>query len=207
MPPTLDFEKVARFKGYVQIAGIDEAGRGPWAGPVSAAAVILPRDFAHAVLNDSKQLTEKKREIIFEELMADKQILWGIGLASAEEIDSLNILRATHLAMQRAVADLCSTPDFLLIDGRPVKGFAIPQQAIVKGDAKSLSIAAASILAKVTRDRLMLEIGREFPQYGFAKHKGYGTAQHSKTLQEFGPCPVHRKSFAPVRAALAQRPL
>ncbi|MDK3160270.1 ribonuclease HII [Kamptonema cortianum] len=208
MPPTLDFEKAARAKGFVRIAGIDEAGRGPWAGPVTAAAVILPEQFAHARLNDSKQLPEKKREEIFDELMANSQIIKGVGLASAEEIDSLNILRATHLAMRRAVEALANTPDFLLIDGRPVKdSFSIAQQAIVKGDSKSLSIAAASILAKVTRDRLMLDIDHAFPQYGFAQHKGYGTAAHAHALTTHGPCPVHRRSFAPVRTALAQKPL
>lgn len=207
MPPTLEYEQAARAKGFMQIAGIDEAGRGPWAGPVTAAAVILPEQFAHAQLNDSKQLSGKKREIIFKELMVHERIFWGIGSASAAEIDELNILRATHLAMQRAVNHLRMTPDFLLIDGRPVKSFTIPQQSIVKGDGKSLSIAAASILAKVTRDSLMLEIDREFPQYGFARHKGYGTSQHSKAIQTFGPCAIHRKSFAPIRTALAGQSL
>ncbi|MDX2226000.1 MAG: ribonuclease HII [Verrucomicrobiae bacterium] len=204
--PKLIFETEARTRGFALIAGIDEAGRGPWAGPVTAGAVILPPDFTHATLNDSKQLSETQREELYGEITAHPSIRWAVGLASPEEIDSLNILQATHLAMRRAVDQLLPTPDFLLIDGRPVKSFTLPRQSIVKGDSKSLSIAAASVLAKVTRDRLMLEFDREFPQYGFSRHKGYGTPEHQAALKQHGICRIHRKSFAPVRL-VAERTL
>ncbi len=184
------------------IAGIDEVGRGPLAGPVVAAAVILPVDFHHEVLRDSKQLTARQRERLFEELTARADIARAVAIVSSEEIDRLDILRATHLAMQRAVEQLAPPPGHVLIDGLPVRGFPIAQTALVKGDALSFSIAAASVLAKVTRDRLMLDYDREFPQYGFAQHKGYGTALHLARLRQHGPCPIHRRSFSPVQQAL-----
>ena len=196
--PTLEIEARLRCAGYTCVAGIDEAGRGPLAGPVLAAAVILPVDFAHAVLNDSKQLSAKRREKIYEELMADDRLLIGSAAASVEEVDRLNILRASHLAMERAVRGLPRLPDICIIDGLPVPRFPWPHEGIVKGDGLSLSIAAASIIAKVERDRIMLAADVEYPQYGFAAHKGYGTPLHLARLRKYGPCPLHRRSFQPV---------
>jgi ribonuclease HII len=195
----LDHEEMLRASGFCTIAGVDEAGRGPLAGPVVAAAVILPRDFSHSRLNDSKKLSEKVRSSLFAELSATPGLASAVVEVGPEEIDSLNILRATHEAMRRAVAKLLPEPDHVLIDGLPVRPFAKPQTALVGGDGLSLSIAAASIFAKVTRDRLMLALDAQYPQYAFAKHKGYGTALHLARLQEHGPCPAHRLSFAPVR--------
>jgi ribonuclease HII len=195
----LDHEEMLRASGFCTIAGVDEAGRGPLAGPVVAAAVILPRDFSHPRLNDSKKLSEKVRATLFAELSATPGLASAVVVVGPEEIDSLNILRATHEAMRRAVANLLPEPDHVLIDGLPVRPFAKPQTALVGGDGLSLSIAAASIFAKVTRDRLMLALDAQYPQYAFAKHKGYGTALHLARLQEHGPCPAHRVSFAPVR--------
>jgi ribonuclease HII len=195
----LDHEEMLRASGFCTIAGVDEAGRGPLAGPVVAAAVILPRNFSHPRLNDSKKLSEKVRATLFAELSATAGLTSAVVEVGPEEIDSLNILRATHEAMRRAVAKLCPEPDHVLIDGLPVRPFAKPQTALVGGDGLSLSIAAASIFAKVTRDRLMLALDAQYPQYAFAKHKGYGTALHLARLQEHGPCPAHRVSFAPVR--------
>jgi len=181
------------------VAGIDEAGRGPLAGPVVAAAAVLPAEFSLAGLNDSKQLTETVREQFFEALTAPgKLVCYGIGLAEPAEIDRLNILRATFLAMERAVTALPLRPDHLLIDGLPVPVFQQPQTAVVDGDAKSMSIAAASVIAKVTRDRMMRKWHSEFPQYDFDQNKGYGTRAHLESLQIHGPCPIHRRSFAPV---------
>jgi ribonuclease HII len=194
--PTLHYELEWKRKGCACIAGIDEAGRGPLAGPVSVAAVILPEGFEHEKLNDSKKLTEARRERIYEELIACKGLRWTVVLAHAEEIDRINILQATHAAMREAALKL--EPDVVLIDGLPVPRFPLPQQALVKGDSLSLSIAAASVIAKVTRDRLMLEAAKEYPQYGFEKHKGYGTRQHMAALEKHGPCPLHRRSFAPI---------
>lgn len=197
--PTFEYESAWKAKGCRIIAGVDEAGRGPLAGGVVAAAVcfadgaVIPPG-----LDDSKKLTERNRELLFEELVSNDGVSYGIGIASAEEIDRINILKATHLAMARAVEALPVKVDVCLIDGLPVRGFAWEQESIVKGDGKSLSIAAASILAKVTRDRLMMELDREFPQYGFARHKGYGTREHLEALRAHGPCPQHRKSFGPV---------
>jgi ribonuclease HII len=195
----LDHEEMLRASGFFTIAGVDEAGRGPLAGPVVAAAVILPRDFSDPRLNDSKKLSEKVRATLFEELSATPGLASAIVEVGSEEIDNLNILRATHEAMRRAVAKLRPEPDHVLIDGLPVRPFAKPQTALVGGDGLSLSIAAASVFAKVTRDRLMLALDAQYPQYAFAKHKGYGTALHLARLQEHGPCPAHRVSFAPVR--------
>lgn len=196
--PTLEIEARLRSAGHGCIAGIDEAGRGPLAGPVTAAAVILPADFTHPLLNDSKQLTEKQRERIYAELKADPGLLISSGEASVEEIDRLNILRASHLAMERAVRGLPQVPDMCIIDGLPVPRFPWPHEGVVKGDALSLSIAAASVIAKVERDRIMLAAAAEFPCYAFESHKGYGTPLHLKLLKQHGPCPLHRRSFQPV---------
>ena len=184
--------------GFSLIAGVDEAGRGPLAGPVVAAAVILPAEFRHAVLDDSKKLSARKREAIFLELTTDPSVLWSVAIVEAEEIDRLNIRRATHEAMRRAIGGLSIVPDHALIDGLPVHPFPIAQTALVGGDGLSLSIAAASVIAKVVRDRLMCKMDNLYPDYGFAKHKGYGTALHLDRLQRYGPCPIHRKSFSPV---------
>lgn len=195
---TLEQEDLLRAAGFSHIAGIDEAGRGPLAGPVVVAAVVLPAGYSHARLNDSKKLSEKVREQIFEEITSDPGILWAVVEVGVEEIDRLNILRATHEGMRRVVSRLAVSVDHVLIDGLPVQPFPKPQKALVGGDGLSLSIAAASICAKVTRDRGMQSIDAEFPQYGFAKHKGYGTALHLARLREYGPTPHHRRSFAPV---------
>lgn len=194
----MEFEIAMQNDGFHRIAGIDEAGRGPLAGPVSAAAVILPDGFCHDVLNDSKKLTEKRREALYEELTGSDDVVWALAYADAEEIDAVNILQATHAAMARAARSLSTAPDFCLIDGLPVPGFPIASQGLVKGDGKSLSIAAASIIAKVSRDRLMLEYAAKYPEYGFERHKGYGTKLHLEALHAHGPCPIHRRSFAPV---------
>jgi ribonuclease HII len=196
--PDLAHESALHARGLHRIAGVDEAGRGPLAGPVAAAAVILPQDFTLHGLDDSKKLSAAKREALFEKITTDPAICWSVALAESHEIDELNILRATHLAMRRAAESLPVTPDHCLIDGLPVKGFPFPYDAIVKGDSKSLSIAAASIIAKVTRDRIMKELDREFPQFGFAKHQGYGTKVHLEALRIHGPCRHHRRSFQPV---------
>jgi len=196
---SLDQEERLRAAGFLYVAGVDEAGRGPLAGPVVAAAVILPEGFRHSRLNDSKKLSEKVRIEIFEELACDSRVLSAVVEVSPEEIDRLNILRATHEAMRRAVLDLPVAVGHALIDGLPVKPFPCPQTALVGGDGLSLSIAAASVFAKVFRDRRMLELDASYPQYGFAKHKGYGTALHLARLQQYGPSPVHRRSFAPVQ--------
>jgi ribonuclease HII len=195
----LRFEKHLWSTGFPLIAGIDEAGRGPLAGPVVAAAAVLPAEFSLTGLNDSKQLPETVREQLFASLTTPGKLVgYGIGIAESTEIDRLNILRATFLAMQRAVTALPVQPDHLLIDGLPVPVFHQPQTAIIGGDAKSLSIAAASVIAKVTRDRMMREWHSEFPQYDFDQNKGYGTRAHLESLQIYGPCPIHRRSFAPV---------
>lgn len=195
---TLGVERQFWETGRCCVVGVDEAGRGPLAGPVVAAAVLLPRDFAHPVLDDSKKLTPRQREEVYHFLTTDARIRHAFALATVEEIDRLNILRATHLAMERAVQALGVIPDMVLIDGLPVRGFPHPQHAIVGGDALSLSIAAASVIAKVVRDRLMVECAAQYPQYGFASHKGYGTAEHLASLRKHGPCPIHRTSFQPV---------
>ena len=176
------------------ICGIDEAGRGPLAGPVVAAAVILPLDHDFLYLNDSKMVTENRREVLFDEIR-EYAIGYGIGMASPEEIDEINILQADYLAMKRALAQLPVMPDVLLNDAVIIPGVTGEQVSIIKGDAKSVSIAAASILAKVTRDRIMVSYDDMYPEYGFAKHKGYGTKQHSDAIRAYGPCPIHRKSF------------
>ena len=199
--PDDSFEIAARKRGFRFVAGVDEAGRGPLAGPVSAAAVILPAGFELEKVNDSKKLSEKAREEIFTQIMSMPEVAWGHSFAEAEEIDEINILQATHAAMARAVGKLPQA-DYALIDGRPVKGFPLNSEGIVKGDGKSLSIAAASIIAKVMRDRLMVACDAKYPEYGFAKHKGYGTKVHLEALRSHGPCPIHRRSFAPVAEAV-----
>ncbi len=195
--PHFRTEKQAFAEGHAFVCGVDEAGCGPWAGPVSAAAVILDPKKIPKGLNDSKQLPEAKREQLYIEIMARADV--GIGIASAAEIDELNILQARFLAMSRAVACLKSAPTLALIDGNRAPKLSCTMITIIDGDAISQSIAAASIIAKVTRDRLMQEMDRLFPLYGFAQHKGYGTPVHAQALQTHGPCAEHRKSFAPVR--------
>ena len=191
-------ESVLRHRGLKSVAGVDEAGRGPLAGPVSAAAVVLPVGWRCPGLDDSKKLTAARREKLFDAITADASVVWSLAWAEPEEIDRINILRATHAAMARAVAGLAVAVDHCLIDGLPVRDFAWPHDGIVKGDGKSLSIAAASIIAKVSRDRRMLEFAREFPQYGFERHMGYGTKAHLEALRVHGPCRLHRRSFQPV---------
>ena len=197
--PSLQYELAAT---HAIICGIDEAGRGPWAGPVCAAAVVLDQRNIPEGLNDSKKLTEAKRELLFPEIMRAADV--GVGLVSAAEIDEINILQATYLAMSRAVAALKSKPTLALIDGNRAPKLFCATQTIIGGDAKSLSIAAASIIAKVTRDRLMCELDKIYPTYGFARHKGYGTAAHAAALAKYGPCTEHRKSFAPIRVLLSR---
>lgn len=189
-----DLENEYTAKGYTVIAGTDEAGRGPLCGPVCAAAVILDPNVEIPGLNDSKKLTEKKREALFP-LIIEKAISYGIAYASVEEIDELNILNASQLAMRRAVAMLTPTPDLVLVDGNVARDFPMDTVKVIKGDSISPSIAAASILAKVSRDRLCIEQDKEFPQYGIAAHKGYPTKAHMDAVREYGPSPIHRKTF------------
>jgi ribonuclease HII len=196
------YEKKLRAIGTARIAGIDEAGRGALAGPVVAAAVILPEKFRHRRLNDSKQLAPDLREEIYNDLISNPDLSWAVGIVDSMEIDRINILRATHRAMREALAALSSPPDHVLIDGLPVIPFPVPQTAIVDGDCFSLSIAAASVIAKVTRDRMMRDFCADFPDYCFSQHKGYCTEIHLLKLYEFGPCPIHRRSFEPVAQPL-----
>lgn len=188
------YENIALKKSYRMICGIDEAGRGPLAGPVFAAAVILPPGQMIEGLNDSKKLSEKKREALFD-VIKKTAIVYAVGFATEQEIDKINILQATFLAMKRACDGLSVRPDLALVDGNRMPRLGMDTQTIIKGDALSASIAAASILAKVSRDRLMTEIDRIYPEYQFAKHKGYGTALHRELLKQYGPSPVHRKTF------------
>ena len=197
------YEEKLRKQGFCKIAGIDEAGRGPLAGPVVAAACILPPGFLLNRLNDSKQVSPEVREILFHEITTAKDVFFGIGIVSTERIDEINILRATFEAMQIAVQNLPHVPDYLIIDGNQLPIFPYPREGIVKGDALSLSIAAASILAKVTRDRIMLELAPKYPEYGFEQHKGYGTPQHMEAIFRYGPCPIHRKTFEPIKTILS----
>jgi ribonuclease HII len=194
----LAFEKQARSNGYKMVAGVDEAGRGPLAGPVVSAAVVLPESFDVPGINDSKKLSEKKREALFP-VIQTQAIAFGIGLSDHEEIDRINILQASLLSMKRAVEDLQMTPDYLLIDGKFTIDSTIDQRSVIKGDALSLSIAAASILAKVTRDRIMADLDVKYPQYGLKRHKGYPTKAHKEAILAHGPCPIHRKSFKGVK--------
>ena len=192
--PNYEYEEKHYAEGYTAVCGCDEAGRGPLCGPVVAAAVILPVGCEIPGLNDSKKLTEKKREALFD-VIKEKAIAYAIAEASPEEIDDINILNASMLAMCRAVEALSVEADFALIDGNCSRGFKIPTETVVKGDAKSCSIAAASILAKVTRDRGCIELDRLYPEYGIAKHKGYPTKDHMDAVREHGPSPAHRRSF------------
>lgn len=201
--PDLSRERRLLRAGATRIAGLDEAGRGAWAGPLAAAAVILPlerRDLARALLQvrDSKQMTPRQRSEA-SALIRDQSLAWAVGAASAQEVDSLGPLRATHLAMRRAIAELTIVPDHLLIDYLRLPELVLPQTPVVHGDAASLSIAAASVLAKVWRDIYMRELAGRFPYFGFDRHKGYGTAEHAAALRRMGPCPEHRLSYAPVQ--------
>lgn len=193
-------EKTVRQNGYAQIAGIDEAGRGPLAGPVVSAAVILPHDFCCTGIADSKKLSEKKRRLLFPRIM-QKAVAVGVGICDHKEIDAANILAAALLSMKRAAANLDMVPDFLLVDGKFTVSINIPQQTVIKGDTKSISIAAASIVAKVTRDRIMKTLHQTYPVYNFIQHKGYPTVLHKKALLDHGPSPVHRKTFKGVNPA------
>lgn len=201
--PDLFFEKNLVESGYKYVAGVDEAGRGPLAGPVVAAAVILPEKFSSNQLNDSKKLSSSKREKIYNELMnVDSKVISAFAVIDEVVIDKINILRATHMAMAQASSNLSIEPSFVIIDGMPIKDFPFNNESIIKGDSKSLSIAAASVIAKVERDRIMLNYSKEYPEYKFEKHKGYGTKLHLDALKKFGPCKIHRKSFAPVKKFL-----
>lgn len=192
--PDYTYESLCHAEGYSIVCGTDEAGRGPLAGSVYAAAVILPDGLVIDGLNDSKKLTEKKREKLFDVITAEA-ISFGIAFSTAEEIDELNILNAALLAMRRAIAMLTPKPDYVLIDGNMTRGFDLPCRAIVKGDSISASIAAASVLAKVSRDRSCLELDKRYPEYGFVKHKGYPTKEHYEAIRKYGVLPIHRKSF------------
>jgi ribonuclease HII len=205
-PGRFRFEIALINQGVTRIAGVDEAGRGPLAGPVFAAAVIFPADWIQNGLpkslkkiNDSKQLTPEERDIFFAELTSRPEIQFGVAQVPEQMIDQINILQATHRAMNMALAQLASPPQHVLVDGLPVATMTWPQTAIVSGDALSYSIAAASIIAKVSRDRLMIQLHQTYPQYGFAEHKGYGTPDHLEAIRAHGPCPIHRQSFAPFR--------
>ncbi len=188
------YEIQAHEKGYKVVCGIDEAGRGPLAGPVFAAAVILPENYSHPVLNDSKKLSEKKRDEVYDDIIKDA-VSYSVGIATEKEIDEINILNATFLAMRRAVEGLDVKPDFAYIDGNQYPKTGVKEETIVKGDGKCISVAAASIIAKVSRDRFMLEIGEKYPEYQFNKHKGYGTKLHYEMIEKYGVSDVHRKSF------------
>ena len=201
----LRYEKEAWHSGLFFIVGVDEAGRGPLAGPVVAAAVAFERDFLEhggddlfPGLTDSKALTERPREYFFEQLQQCRAVRIGCSAVGSGRIDEINILKATWEAMAGAVSQISPAPDLALVDGNPVRGLSCKSKSIVKGDSQSLSISAASVIAKVTRDRLMIEIDAEFPQYGFARHKGYGTAEHLAAIHRYGPCRYHRKTFRPV---------
>lgn len=207
IPPESDSERFIRMQRYERslyqqgveyIAGVDEAGRGCLAGPVVAAAVILPHEWTVWEVNDSKQLPESKREELFSRIQ-EQAVSWGVGIIPETVIDQVNILQATYRAMEQAIAALDTTPQYLLLDAVTLKNVQIPQRGIPKGDSLSISIAAASILAKVTRDRLMIEYDKQYPDYGFARHKGYGTKQHRQAIATHGPCPIHRKTFRGVK--------
>ena len=205
--PDISAERRLWTLGYLRVAGVDEAGRGPWAGPVVAAAVILPPHDEHLVehllgVTDSKQLTPARREILYERI-GEIALGIGVGEAYAREIDALGIVAATELAMHRALVALPEPPDYLLIDYMALPDVDLPQESIVKGDQRVLSIAAASIVAKVTRDRIMVELDKRYPGYGFAQHKGYGTKAHQEALRRLGPSPVHRRSWKPVKERMA----
>ena len=193
------FEKAAQLNGYSLICGVDEAGRGPLAGPVVAAACMLPIGYEILGANDSKSLTEKKRRELFSKMMEDPRVVYGIGVVDAIQIDQMNILQASLYAMKLAVESLSSSPDYVLVDGNILPSWSYQSEAIIQGDALSHLISCASILAKHTRDQMMLEFDAIYPQYGFAKHKGYGTKMHLHAIKEYGPCPIHRMTFAPLK--------
>ena len=191
---TWEFEEKAWAQGYASVCGVDEAGRGPIAGPVCAAAVILPAGIVIDGLNDSKKLSEKKREMLFDAI-TDQALAWSVSLVDEHVIDEINILQATYRAMRQAVEGLTRPADFAYVDGNRSEGLCIPHACVVSGDAKVPSVAAASIVAKVTRDRLMRQFAERYPQYGFEKHKGYETKAHDEALLMHGPCPIHRQTF------------
>jgi len=198
-PDTFSFERTLYQQGYSRVAGVDEAGRGPLAGPVVAACVILPRDLDHSIFRDSKLLTARRRSLIFDVLQGNGALI-GVGSADPREIEQINILQASLLAMKRAVEDcaahnLGGLPDYLLVDGKFQVPASVSQLTLVKGESKSASIAAASIIAKVTRDRIMADNHQQFPQYGFLRHQGYPTKEHRQAISRFGPCPLHRRTF------------
>lgn len=199
--PNLNEEKKLWKKGYKKIAGIDEAGRGPLAGPVVAAAVVFKKKSKISLfgVKDSKKLNAEKREEIYSVLKKDKNINWSVAKVSDKIIDKINILEATKLAMKKAIEKLEIKPDYLILDGKTKVNTSVPQKTIVNGDNKVFSCAAASIIAKVTRDRLMVKLHKKYPEYGFEKHKGYGTKLHKKKLKKYGPCKIHRKSFSPIK--------
>lgn len=197
------YEKEAWAEGFESVVGVDEVGLGPLAGPVVAAAVLLPRSFDAKGVGDSKAMTAAARDRMFDRI-TNEAVCFGIGIIERETIDEINILRAAHAAMRAALSQMGAVFDFILVDGRPVPDLCAKSRAIVKGDALSVSIGAASILAKVTRDRIMVDLDRQYPQYGFASHKGYYTAEHMSALDEHGPCPCHRRSFTPVSERLLQ---
>ena len=188
------YEKEAHDNGFEIVCGVDEAGRGPLAGPVYAAAVILPENYSHEILNDSKQLSEEKREKIYDDIVRDA-VSYSVGIATEKEIDELNILNATFLAMKRAVDGLSVKPDFAYIDGNRYPHTGVKEQTLIKGDAKCMSVAAASIIAKVSRDRFMLELDKKYPEYQFSKHKGYGTKLHYEMIEKYGVSDIHRRTF------------
>ncbi len=192
--PDYEYESRASEMGYGFVCGVDEAGRGPLAGPVYAAAVILPQGLVIEDLNDSKKLSEKKRELLYDKVI-ENAVSWAVGIATEQEIDEVNILQATYLAMRRAVEGLEVKADYALIDGNRMPPLSIEGETVIKGDTLSMSIAAASIIAKVSRDRFMLEIDKNYPEYQFSKHKGYGTALHYEMIEKYGISPVHRRSF------------
>ena len=211
MKPSFEYENKLAASGFSKICGIDEVGRGPLAGPVVAAAVMISAELFKDLskfkgVNDSKKLSEKSREKWYEILTKHEKIKWGIGIISEKVIDKINILEATKVAMMKAIKNLArqenDMPDYLLIDGNfTLEGMpSINQKAVIKGDAKIISIAAASIIAKVTRDRMMRQFNEDYPEYGFDKHKGYGTALHCEMIKKFGPCPIHRRSFEPIKS-------
>jgi ribonuclease HII len=196
--PDFKYEKLLKKRGFLRVAGVDEAGRGPLAGPVAAAAAILPRSFVCRHLDDSKKLSKQRREEVYLEITAHPEVVWAVAMIEPDEIDRINILRATHRAMGLALTALSVQPDIALVDGLPVKGLPVEHESLVKGDGLSLSIAAASVIAKVTRDRIMERIHEEFPDYGFITNQGYGTRGHLEALRKHGPCRHHRRSFQPV---------
>ena len=189
-----EYERAKKTEGFINIAGVDEAGRGPLAGAVFAACVILPEGCVIEGINDSKKLSEKKREMLFDEII-EKAVAYSIESVDEKMIDEINILNATHLAMNMAVEKMSIKPDFVLIDGNSIKNMTTPHETVVKGDSKSINIAAASILAKVSRDRYICELADKYPEYLFDKHKGYGTKAHTEAIKKYGPCPIHRMSF------------